>query len=187
MQDINIDFHGKEIKARYLDWYEKAKTEGFHGVPGWVIKIDDILNSNLGGDLENFGPLYAFTQSISSVNTGATGSNENDSAVKFNKALVVIPETKSYTKILERESKRLITKELTVQKLKSAGDDVNVQKKFIYYNVYIDHTEIIGGKELAMLFAFDRLRVVENIYSDVGKKTGLVAYEVEVYSGKISA
>ena len=187
MHEINIDFHGKEIKAKYLDWYEKAKTEGFHGVPGWVIKIDDILTSNLTGELANFGALYAFTQSISSVSIGSTGSNEDESAVKFNKALVVIPETKSYTKILERESKRILTKELVIEKLKNAGEAVNVQKKFIYYNVYIDHTEIIGGKELAMLFAFDRLRVVENIYSDVGQKTGLVAYEVEIYSGKISA
>jgi hypothetical protein len=46
---------------------------------------------------------------------------------------------------------------------------------------------VIAGTELALLFSFDRLRIVENIFSEEGKKTGLMAYEVEVYSGKISA
>ena len=185
--DVKIEFHGKETKAKYLDWYQKAKIEGFHGVPGWVIKMDDIFHSNLGGDLKDFGPLYAFTQSVSSISKGSIGSHEDESAIKFSKALIVVPATKAYTKILDKESKRTMVKEIIIQKLKNVGDTVSIQKEFAYYNGYIDHTEIIAGKEIAIVFSFNRLRVTENVFSGEGKKTGLVSYEVEVHSGKISA
>lgn len=187
MSEIRIEYNSKEIKAVYLDWYEKAKVEGFHGVPGWMIKIDDVLSSNLIGDLKDFGPIFAFTQSVSSIHKGYVGVNEDESSMKFSKALIVIPESKAYTKILEKESKRVKIKELIIRKLKSAGEEIIIQKEFCYYNVYIDHTEIVGGKELAIIFSFDRLRITENVFSSEGKKEGLVSYEVEVYSGKITA
>lgn len=187
LEEIRIEYNSKEIKAKYLEWYEKAKAEGFHGVPGWVIQMDDILESNLEGDLKNFAPIFAFTQSVSSVHKGYIGGGEDESSIKFSKALVVIPETKAYTKILDKETKRTVIKDLLIRKLKTSGDEIITQKEFGYHNTYIEHTEIIGGSELAIIFSFNRLKVTENVFSTEGKKEGLVAYEVEVYNGKISA
>jgi len=185
--DVKIEFHGKETTAKYLDWYQKAKIEGFHGVAGWVIQMDDIFSSELAGDLKDYGPIYAFTQSISSLSRGSVGAHEDESAIKFSKALIVVPATKAYTKILDKESKRTMIEQITIRKLKNVGDNISVQKEFSYYNAYIDHTEIIAGKEIAIVFRFNRLRVTENVFDATGTKSGLVSYEVEVHSGKISA
>ncbi|USO01989.1 MAG: hypothetical protein H6850_02630 [Alphaproteobacteria bacterium] len=185
--EVKIDFHGKDVTAKYLDWYQKAKVEGFHGVPGWVIQMDDVFHSELKGDLENFGPVYAFTQSVSSLSKGSVGAHEDESAIKFSKALIVVPANKAYTRILDKESKRTRIEHVTIRKLKSVGDDISVQKEFSYYNAYIDHTEIIGGKEIAIVFRFNKLRVTENVFDATGAKSGLVSYEVEVHSGKVSA
>ena len=54
MTDLSIDYNGKEIKAAYLEWYAKAKTEGFNGIPGWVVKMDALLDSQLIDPLQNF-------------------------------------------------------------------------------------------------------------------------------------
>ena len=88
---------------------------------------------------------------------------------------------------MNKEYKRTLIKEIVIRKLKSAGEEILVQKEYTYSNAFIDNTEIIGGKELAIIFSFDKLKVVDSVFGEGGHKSGIVAYEVEVFSGKVSA
>lgn len=182
---VSVRYGDRDYKADYLEWYSKAKHTGLSSTPGWVIKIDNFFESNMDGELSQFYPLYAFTQSISSYKkAGAITQNPSNASLQLEKGLFVIPQEAAYTKLLDSQVKGAALKEVVIRKLQKSGTDIHIDNEFTYQNAHIDHLEMVNGSELAILFSYSKLKVLKNIWEENAKK-GMLAYEVEMATGKV--